>query len=140
MHRIRITNQDIHREREYRVRSWRISWRVLLVPANLVTLPAWIYRILATRYTLTSKRLITRTGILARSEIQLELFRARRLTSNQGILERFLGIGQVSLSATQPAFEESTLEGVSGPHALRDTIQELWDVEKRVHGVEVYRD
>jgi uncharacterized membrane protein YdbT with pleckstrin-like domain len=50
---------------------------------------------LVTRYVLTTERLMTRTGLIAQSGIEIPLERITNVNFNQSVFERFLGAGDL---------------------------------------------
>jgi membrane protein YdbS with pleckstrin-like domain len=64
-------------------------------------------------YTLTNRRLATRTGLLRRSGRDIPLERVNDVAFDQGILDRLVGAGTLRVSA---ASEEGTVELRDIPH------------------------
>jgi membrane protein YdbS with pleckstrin-like domain len=89
----------------------RPEWSVWLLGASVV-LAAWVLlgyclpRVLtwhATRYTLTSQRLVARYGMLRRRDQQVYLAAVRNVEIRQSLLQRVLRSGNISLDTGYPA-------------------------------------
>jgi uncharacterized membrane protein YdbT with pleckstrin-like domain len=97
-----------------------IRWVVVVVAA--VVLIWWVVvpflHWMSTTYTITNRRLITRTGILTRRGHDIPLPRISTVSSERGVLDRILGCGTLLLSEASdsevrlhdvPRVEEVTL-------------------------------
>ena len=69
---------------------------------TLIVLGAFVWLVirpvvswLVTRYVLTTERLMTRTGLIAQSGIEIPLERITNVNFSQSVLERFLGAGDL---------------------------------------------
>jgi uncharacterized membrane protein YdbT with pleckstrin-like domain len=72
----------------------------LLVMGSLIPILRWA----TTTYTVTNRRLITRTGIITRSGRDIPLFRINDVAYEKGLLDRLLGCGTLVISdATEKA-------------------------------------
>lgn len=87
------------------------EWTVWLV-AVCVALAAWVLlacclpRVMtwhATRYTLTSQRLVARYGMLRRRDQQVSLAAVRNVVIEQSLLQRVLRSGNISLDTGYPS-------------------------------------
>jgi uncharacterized membrane protein YdbT with pleckstrin-like domain len=82
-----------------RLAVWVIAAVVVLVWA-VVPFLRW----LATRYTITNRRLITRTGLVTRTGRDIPLYRINDVSYEKGLLDRLLGCGTLVISdATEKA-------------------------------------
>lgn len=74
-----------------------IAVAVLLAALYLVVRPliAWWF----TRYVLTTERLITRTGLIAQSGVEIPLERITNVNFSQSVFERMLGAGDLLIES-----------------------------------------
>ena len=70
---------------------------VAFLLACLVVLPRWA-RWLTTRYVVTTKRVLVRSGIVTRVGRDIPLYRINDLGSEQGPLDRLFGCGTITVS------------------------------------------
>jgi uncharacterized membrane protein YdbT with pleckstrin-like domain len=104
----------------------RYGWIALVMFLVLIVVlfAGWIKRI-ATHYTITSKRLYIRRGILSRHEEQARVDRLQDLTTSQSFLERILRVGTVDFDTA--GGEEGDLfrfQGVSDPQRVIRAVDE----------------
>jgi membrane protein YdbS with pleckstrin-like domain len=83
-----------------------VGWGALAVAVPLLLL--WsltpFLRWMTTTYTVTTRRLITRTGVITRSGRDIPLFRINDVAYEKGLLDRLLGCGTLIISdATEKA-------------------------------------
>lgn len=64
----------------------------------LVAIPRFV-RWYATRYVLTTERIVVRTGIVSRSGIEIPLENINNVLFNQSVIERLLGYGDVLIES-----------------------------------------
>ena len=82
--------------------------RVAIGAVALVIIVGWAFlpylRWTTTRYVVTNKRLITRSGIITRIGRDIPLYRINDVTYEKGLLDRLLGCGTIIISdATEKA-------------------------------------
>jgi len=89
----------------------------------LVLLAGWLRRVF-TRYTITTKHLMIRTGILSRNEASTSLDRVQNIRVVQSPVERVLHTGSVEFdnASGEAADAELRFVGVDHPRDLRDRI------------------
>ena len=94
---------------------------VLALIGVLKLLGVWIRRMSWT-YTVTSKRVIERSGLIARktSEVQLRNIRAANL--DQSVLERLLSVGTVVLASAASEKHDVKLVWMSTPMEVKEMI------------------
>jgi membrane protein YdbS with pleckstrin-like domain len=98
---------------------------VILIPFGLGWLLI-VYALLdrATRvYTLTSRRVTSRVGIISRTVHEVAITDIRNLNVKQGIVERLFGLGTVQIGSAGTAGIEVEFRGVSEPMRVRDLIR-----------------
>jgi uncharacterized membrane protein YdbT with pleckstrin-like domain len=96
-------------------------WIGLLLPL-LIALAKFL-RIKAIRYDLTSQRLKITTGIMDRKEVEIELFRLRDLSTEQGFLQRLVNVGTVQALSSDKDAPAIRLKWVNNPDAVKDQLR-----------------
>ncbi|MFQ6677296.1 MAG: PH domain-containing protein [Fidelibacterota bacterium] len=76
-------------------------------------------------FTLTNKRIKSKTGIISRSIHEVFARDIRSVNLNQGILERIFDIGSVNVGSAGTAGIEVSFKGISKPARIKDKIQKL---------------
>ncbi len=94
-----------------------------LVLLGIVLLLSWVRR-LDTWYTVTTRRLIVRHGILNRNERSASLERIQNVNTGQGLYGRILNFGDVEFdtAGSEVGDAELALRGVKDPHKIRDVL------------------
>jgi uncharacterized membrane protein YdbT with pleckstrin-like domain len=87
----------------------------------LVLLIGWLRR-LGSLYTVTSRRLVIRRGILSRAERSAHLDRVQNVNSTQSFVQRLLGVGTVDFDTAGTEDSDFRFEGVADPIGLRTRI------------------
>lgn len=84
--------------------TWALVVFVLIALLAGVVIPFWRWR--AETYTITTRRIIHREGILTRSAHDLPLGRINDVSSERGVIDRMLGCGTLKLTtaAEDPVF------------------------------------
>ncbi len=78
-------------------------------------------------YTLTTKRVTMKNGILSRQTEEIMLDDIRNIVMKQGIIERLLGIGSVEIACAGTAAVEMKFRGVVDPDGLKSKIAQQRD-------------
>jgi hypothetical protein len=78
-------------------------------------------------FTVTSKRVIIREGLVAKNTREFEISHTRQLTVRQGVVGRILRYGDIKFSTAANAGVEVIFTGVKDPHDLKDAIRKLRD-------------
>ncbi len=102
----------------------------------IVILLAWVRR-LDTHYTVTSRRLIVRRGILNRNERSASLDRIQNVNTGQGLYGRILNFGDIEFdtAGSDVGDADLALRGVNDPHKMRDLLdREVLKREQRNAG------
>jgi uncharacterized membrane protein YdbT with pleckstrin-like domain len=94
-----------------------------LMPLALGLAYSWLVR-LSSEYRLFQDSLEVETGLVARTVDNLQLFRVRDLRLQQSMLDRLLGVGDISVTSTDQTSPRLTIRGVAGPRILYDTLRE----------------
>jgi uncharacterized membrane protein YdbT with pleckstrin-like domain len=115
----------------------RIFWGLVLLPIGiglLLLLGVW-YRTAATRYRLTTQRLFSRTGLIAKHEEEIELFRIKDVTLSQGMLQRLLGVGCVVVLSTDDTTPRLELAGLPDPEGRKEQIRAAFRTARQREGL-----
>lgn len=101
------------------------NWKILAAAAGtlgvIVALVTMIRRS-STELVLTDRRIISKTGFIARDTVEMNLGKVESLRVTQGFLGRMLDYGDVSVVGTGSSLEP--LRGISDPLALRRKLGE----------------
>jgi uncharacterized membrane protein YdbT with pleckstrin-like domain len=92
-----------------------------------------------TRYTLTSQRLKIEKGILTKKVDDVELYRVRDSRSDQSLIGRLLGIGNVVV-ATGDVTGTLNIDNVTDPRGKREQIRNMAEAAKRERNIRVLQE
>lgn len=121
----------------YRARLGLLVWGVLLLPVGiglLLLLRAW-YLVAATRYRLTTQRLFVQTGLVAKNLEEVELFRVKDVTLDQGFVQRLLGVGTVVVLSTDDTAPRLELKGLLRPAETKEALRNAFRTARQREGV-----
>jgi membrane protein YdbS with pleckstrin-like domain len=114
--------------------SWGIDseWRLIgwIFGALLVGPVAYLgivlaYEKLGTHYRLTTQRFFRSRGILIRTHDELELIRVDDVSVQQGIVDRIMGVGNVTLHVpTDQTTPVLVLRGIANPIEVKEMIRQ----------------
>ena len=85
----------------------------------LLFLLVWI-RVTSCSYRLTNERLFIRHGWLAKHVNELELYRVKDVVVDQGILQRLLGYGTITVLGDDDTTPEVDLDRISSPTKVKE--------------------
>ena len=103
---------------------------VLLVGIAITIAVGWVHRFF-TQYTITTKRLQTRKGILSKTESSTNVDRIQNITVHQSPVDRILKVGSIDFdTASDDASDRFSFIGVNGPQDLRERIMRARDAEQ----------
>jgi membrane protein YdbS with pleckstrin-like domain/DNA-directed RNA polymerase subunit RPC12/RpoP len=110
----------------WRSYPWWLLLGILLAPVGIgLIILAWIWvEVKSLKYRLTTQRLFITRGLISRKVDEVELFRVKDVTLSQGVLERLLGIGTVTILSTDDGTPELRMEGIADPAKMKDAIRE----------------
>jgi membrane protein YdbS with pleckstrin-like domain len=116
----------------------KMPWPVNGHTLALVAVLGGLYLIvrLSERFTLTEDRLLIRTGVLFRSEDEIELYRVMDVRSRRGPLQFLLNVGDVTVMSSD-ASGTVVLRGVHGASRVRDLVRERTEECKSRRGFRV---
>ena len=121
----------------YRAHLGLLVWGVLLAPVGigLILLARAWYLVASTRYRLTSQRLFAQTGLIAKNLEEVELFRVKDVTLSQGMLDRMLGTGTVTVLSTDDTAPRLALAGIRDPLAAKEAIRTAFRAARQREGM-----
>jgi uncharacterized membrane protein YdbT with pleckstrin-like domain len=103
---------------------------VLLVGVVITILAGWIMRFF-TQYTITTKRLHIRRGVLSKTESSTNVDRIQNITVTQSPVDRLMKVGTIDFdTAGEAASDRFSFVGVDNPQNLREQIMQARDDEK----------
>lgn len=98
-----------------------IAGALLLVIAG-ITLAAGVIRKNSTEVAVTNKRVLIKTGIMARKSIEVLLAKVESIGVNESAFGRMLGYGSVIIRGTGGTFE--TFHNIANPNEFRKQVQQ----------------
>ena len=114
-----------------------VVWGVLLsvfVVGIFLLLRVW-YLVASRRYRLTTQRLFAQTGLIAKHLEEVELFRVKDVELNQGVLDRLLGVGTVTVLSTDDTAPRLELRGVLRPMEVKEQIRTAFRAARQREGL-----
>lgn len=103
---------------------------VLVAGIAVTIVVGWIDRFF-TQYTITTKRLSTRIGILSKTETSTNIDRIQNITVKQSVVDRILKVGAIDFdTASDDLSDKLAFVGVNDPQALRERIMRARDDDK----------
>ncbi len=91
---------------------------------------------LVENYTLTSERLKIITGLVSRHVENFELIRFQDIDFKQGMGERMMGIGDITIRGQDPSKPEIVLRNVSKPEEVYEIMRKAWLESRKRHGLQ----
>jgi uncharacterized membrane protein YdbT with pleckstrin-like domain len=105
---------------------------LILLP--LVLLIVWIV-ISSTSYRLTNERLLIRSGWIAKSVQEIELYRMQDVALDQGILQRIFGVGSVSVVSIDKTTPRLMIKGIVNPEMIKEQIRKSYRASRKSEGI-----
>ncbi len=119
------------------LRVFGVAWLVTAVfvaVAALIALALWL-RVRFTIYRVTSYRIELERGWLAKRISNLDLFRIRDVSLQIGIVDRLLGIGDVTVHSTDADTPVQVLRGLRRPRPVYEHLKQAAITTSRRAGV-----
>lgn len=88
-----------------------------------------------TKYTLTNEKLIIDTGILARTQEEIRLYRITDFSVKQSILQRLFGVGNITIYSSDNTQREFTIYDVKKPYVIKDILSDKVEKERDKKGI-----
>jgi uncharacterized membrane protein YdbT with pleckstrin-like domain len=74
-------------------------------------------------FIVTSRRVISRVGLIARNTNEIEIRHTREYKVKQGIIERLLNYGDIEISSAASSGTEVVFSGIIAPQDLKEAIR-----------------
>ena len=106
---------------------WGIIFGILTLPVVIgifILLFVWI-EIHYTSYRITNLRIIVRRGLIAKFQNEIWIKDMRGANLVQGIWQRLIGVGNISVGTAATAGTEICMAGIRNPQKVVDTINSL---------------
>lgn len=102
----------------------RLHWVIFFTLRSLFTLTfaAWLERWLS-EFVITNRRLIIKTGFIARNTFEMNLSKIESVNVDQSVMGRILNYGSITIIGSGGSRE--TFHNISRPIAFRKAFQEL---------------
>jgi len=91
---------------------------------------------LVENYTITSERLKIITGLVSRHVENFELIRIQDIDFKQGMGERMIGIGDITIRGHDPSNPDIVLRNVSKPEEVYEIMRKAWLDARKRHGLQ----
>ena len=103
-----------------------VVWWLFLLGAwvCLVLVADWELRRRATRYTITRRRVIRRTGYLRRVQQEVQTRDVREMQLHQGPIERLFGVGTVEVATAATAERELVIAKVPNARKVMEVLHQ----------------
>lgn len=108
---------------------------LLVVVVGLLILLSVLIKWKSTRYKLTDQRLFIRSGLISRKLEEIQLYRVKDVTFRQGILDRMLGIGSITVISADATAPSATLIGIENPEQFKEEIRSAYRNARQREGV-----
>ena len=88
-----------------------------------------------TRYILTDKKLIIRTGLLNIKEEKIELYRIVDMSMNHPITQRIFGCGTINLMSKDVSCPNVSLKEIKNPYMVYKLFEDAIESQKKEYNV-----
>lgn len=112
---------DLAKARNIRTAGWVIA-AILAAVQLVVLIVAWM-KLRTTTYTVTNQRVIVEQGIVTKTVNEIDLRYVDDSQFFQGLTDRILGIGDVTLLSSDANTPTYTLRSVRDPRAVRELVR-----------------
>jgi membrane protein YdbS with pleckstrin-like domain len=106
------------------------AFLALVAVAVIILVDVWI-KFASRKYRITNQRLFVTTGLLARKTEEIELFRVKDIKVDQGILQRLLGYGAVTVFSSDETSPQLVLIAVGDPMTVKETLRTLYRAARK---------
>jgi membrane protein YdbS with pleckstrin-like domain len=94
-----------------------IGWRLVRLTWRLVVLKS-------TRYRITNQRMVIESGVLSRRIDEIDMRTVEDLDFQQSVVERLLGIGDITVISSDRTNARTRLVGLAQPRQLRELLRQ----------------
>ncbi len=106
---------------------------ILLIP---IPIAIWKYFNLRNMsFTLTTQRIKTEEGVLAKRYDQVELYRVKDAVLTRSLVQRILGLGTIRMITSDPSMPELIVPSISDSENVRELIRQNVERMRRLRGV-----
>jgi uncharacterized membrane protein YdbT with pleckstrin-like domain len=100
-------------------------WPIIATSIGIIVFLRVIFKRASLSYIVTRNSIRSKNGLIAKDESEIRVVDVREVGISQSIIQRLLGIGNVSFASAGTAGVEVTFEGISKPHKVKDFVNEL---------------
>lgn len=112
---------DLEAADRIRNAGWLLT--VILVLVQLVIFGVALLQLRSTHYTVTNQRVIIETGLIAKALSEIDLRYIDDSQFSQGVIDRMLGIGNVTLLSSDKTTPVYMLRSIRDPRGVRELIR-----------------
>lgn len=112
--------------------AW-ILWAAVVLAVVLVAVPVIVIR--SVRYRISNYRIDYERGLLSRTLDTLELWHIEDLSMHQSLMDRILGIGQITVLSHDDTTPRMNLQALPNPRPVFETLKQRIITVKRQRGV-----
>ncbi|MEK5436052.1 MULTISPECIES: PH domain-containing protein [Paenibacillus] len=108
-------------------------------PASISDRLKGIVRLNTTTYTITSQRIMVKTGLIGKNVEEIELLRVRDLSVAQSIMDRMLGIGTLTVFSDDASAPQLLFRKIHDAQTVKDILRKAVRDEKIANNIS-YRE
>lgn len=108
-------------------------------PASISDRLKGIVRLNTTTYTITSQRIMVKTGLIGKNVEEIELLRVRDLSVAQSIMDRMLGIGTLTVFSDDASAPQLLFRKIHNAQTVKDVLRKAVRDEKIANNIS-YRE
>lgn len=108
-------------------------------PAGISDRLKGIVRLNTTTYTITSQRIMVKTGLIGKNVEEIELLRVRDLSVAQSIMDRMLGIGSLTVFSDDASAPQLLFRKIHDAQTVKDVLRKAVRDEKIANNIS-YRE
>ncbi|WP_379161300.1 PH domain-containing protein [Paenibacillus sp. sgz5001063] len=108
-------------------------------PAGIADRLKGIVRLNTTTYTITSQRIMVKTGLIGKDVEEIELLRVNDFSVDQSIMQRILGIGMLTIFSDDASSPQLLFRRIRQPQTVKDVLRKAVRDEKIANNIS-YRE
>lgn len=108
-------------------------------PAGISDRLKGILRLNTTTYTITSQRIMMKTGLIGKNVEEIELLRVRDLSVAQSMMDRILGIGSLTVFSDDASAPQLLFRKIQDAQTVKDILRKAVRDEKIANNIS-YRE
>jgi hypothetical protein len=117
--------------------TWWLIVMVLIILPWLYNFTLLCYRRMSVRYLLTSQRFVHESGLLRRVTDRIEALDMDDITFEQGLLERFVGVGTIRITSSDRSHPLLELPGIDNVREVAAIFDNTRLAERRRRGLHI---